>query len=467
MKKVSKIYEMSLYELNQMAKWVAAILPVKVRYGKDFFNRAAWLEKSQWWSRERLIEYQNERLRRLIIHAYNNVPYYHSLFKEKGIRPSDIHTLHDLPKIPLLTKEVLRKKLRDLVASNVSKKDLIYLTTSGTTGQPVGFYREKKSEYSDGDPFWWRRYQWGGCGLVSRRAALTSWTIQPKRNGTRRIFSYNPFRRLLILSTYDLSRKNIAQYAHALRKYKPEFISGFPSALEVMVKYFAEAGIPRPVNPKNIFTQSEEIYPWQRKRIREYFGCEIYDWYGMEERVVCASECEEHSGHHIFAEHSIVEFIKDGKWVSGEEGEIIATDLENYGMPMIRYQTGDLGQAVLEKCRCGRGLPLMKLIGGRERSFAVTKEGGYIPVSIVDIPKATEHVEQFQFVQKERGTLILKVVRKEGFCDEDVDLIRKNLQEKFGEMIAVRLEFVEHIARTRRGKMPLLVQHLRIDEDLV
>jgi phenylacetate-CoA ligase len=461
---IKKIYQTSPYQLKQMAKWACATVPAHVRLGREFFRLSAWLDETQWWSTEKLEEYQSERLRLLIRHVYKNVPYYTRLFQEHGISPSDINTIYDLPKIPILTKEVLRNKLRDLISTNFDEKDLVYLSTSGTTGQPVGFYSEKKLEYADGDPFWWRRLRWGGCNPKNRRAALTAWTIQPKPNGMRRIFSYNPVRRLLILSTYDLSRENFGQYAFALRKYQPEFILCFPSALEIMVKYFTDAGIARPVSPRAIFTQSEVIYPWQKELIENYFGCLIYDWYGMEERVVCASQCGSHSGYHIFSEFSIVEFVKKQKQVVGKDGEIIATRLDNYAMPLIRYQTGDIGRKLEEKCACGRGLPLMRLIGGRDRSFAVTAEGGLISVTIVDIPKATKNIEQFQFVQKQKGELTLRIVKKPNFSNNDIKLIYENLQSKFGDMFKIDIEFVMNIPRTARGKFPLLMQHLKVDE---
>ena len=106
----------------------------------------------------------------------------------------------------------------------------------------------------------------------------------------------------------------------------------------------------------------------------------------------------------------------------------------------------------------------MRLIGGRNRNFAVTKDGGLIPVTIVDIPKATKNVEQFQFLQSEKGALTLRIVKREGFSQRDIDSIYRNLHDKFGEMLEIDLEFVETIPRTGRGKLPLLVQDLRIGE---
>jgi phenylacetate-CoA ligase len=457
----------TLHFSKQIARWFCSFLPFQVRYGKDFLKMSKQLEVSERWSIEKLEDYQNRCLSKLINHAYQNVPYYHKLFNKHGILPGNIKTTHNLKIIPPLSKDDLRNNFKDLIATNMKNKELICKSTSGTSGRPVHFYLERRQkQYLYGSPFRWRHFRWGGYGLEDKCATLYNWRIPPKTNGQRRLFYYDPMRRLLILSTYDMTRKNIRQYAEALQKHNPEFLHGFPSALEMMAKYLREQIIAPPITPKAIFTQSEVVYPWQRRLIEQYFGCEIYDWYGMEERAIAASECELHSDYHIFSEYCVVEVLGEGKNVVGEEGELISTPLDNYAMPLLRYKTGDLGTLVNEKCACGRTLPLMRLSGGRDRNFVVTKSDSLISVTIVDIPNATKNIEQFQFVQEEVGTVTLKVLRKDSFSDEDLNLIKKDLKEKFGNMIEVRIKFVERMDRTSRGKLPLLVQKLNFDKDL-
>lgn len=457
----------TLYLSKQTARWFYSFLPLQIRYGTDFLNMSKQLEISERWSIEKLADYQNQCLRKLINHAYKNVPYYHSMFKKYGILPTDIKTINNLEIIPPLSKDDLRNNFKKLIATNMKNSELICKSTSGTSGRPVHFYLERRQkQYLYGSPFRWRHFRWGGYEPNNRCATLYNWRIPAKTSGQRRLFYYDPMRRLLILSTYDMARKNIHQYAEALQKHNPEFLHGFPSAIEMMVKYLREQIVPPPIKPRAIFTQSEIVYPWQRILIEQYFGCKIYDWYGMEERAIAASECEFHTDYHIFSEFCIVEVLREGKNVIGEEGELISTPLDNYAMPLLRYKTGDLGMLVNEKCACGRTLPLMRLSGGRDRNFVVTKSESLISVTIVDIPNATKNIEQFQFVQDEVGTVTLKILRKDSFSEEDLDLIKKDLKEKFGDMIKVRIKFVERMDRTSRGKLPLLVQKLKFDKDL-
>ena len=108
-----------------------------------FYRTYCLLKKSQWWTRERLEEYQLQKLGRLLNHAYENVPYYKKVFDERGLNPKDIQDFNDLRKLPFLTKEIIRDNLGDFKARNYPAGKLEYVTTGGSTGVPLGFYYEK------------------------------------------------------------------------------------------------------------------------------------------------------------------------------------------------------------------------------------------------------------------------------------------------------------------------------------
>ncbi len=131
------------YPIKQGAKYIYGSIPPRFRYSKVFWNTYNFLEKSQWWSKERLEEYQMQQLEKLLNHAYNNVPYYKKVFNERGLKPKDIQDFDDLKKIPYLTKEIIRNNLEDLIARNYPRSKLQYCTTGGSTGIPMCFYVEK------------------------------------------------------------------------------------------------------------------------------------------------------------------------------------------------------------------------------------------------------------------------------------------------------------------------------------
>jgi len=450
--------------IKELFKRGYSLLPLKIRWGREFFRQLESLEKSQWWSRQELENYQSEKLQSLIKHACENTAYYRRIFRENKLTPGDIKTVKDLSKVPILTKDIVREHFQEMVAANVDPNTLVRFSTSGTTGKPLTFYSEKRLEFFNFGPYMWRYFRWAGQRFNDLKVIIGSGVLKPNRNGTKQIISYNPARNQLIFSSYDINRKNATLFAEALRKYRPKLIETFPASLEALVRFFQEMGIRRPVQLKAILTNSEVLYPWQRKLISEYFGCELFDIYALEERVIKAAECEKHTNHHIFSEYGIVELVDDNGFpvAEGKQGTIIATSLNNYGMPFIRYNTKDMGYFVKENCPCGRGLPLLGLVGGRERNFVVSKSGSLISVTIVDIPHASDNVQQFQFIQKEQGRLELNIVRKNGFSQADSVKIEAKLKEKFSDDMDVKINFVDAVVKTKSGKQPLLIQ--RIDD---
>ena len=129
-----------LYPLKQGLKYAYSAIPSPIRYGKVFRDTYAFLQQSQWWSKEQLEEYQLAQLSKLLQHAYENVLYYHRIFDERGLKPKDIQNFTDLQMLPYLTKEDVRTNFNDLIARNIPKEQMDYGTTGGSTAIPLGLY---------------------------------------------------------------------------------------------------------------------------------------------------------------------------------------------------------------------------------------------------------------------------------------------------------------------------------------
>ena len=119
-------------------------LPINdVIEGTAISRQLSLFEQSQWWKPEELEAYQNTRLKSLIHHAYTNVPYYHDLFRSLDISPSDIKTKEDLVKLPVLTKEDIRKSPERFIAQNIPRTSLIHEATSGSSGKVFEYFIDK------------------------------------------------------------------------------------------------------------------------------------------------------------------------------------------------------------------------------------------------------------------------------------------------------------------------------------
>ena len=126
-------------------------IPYKVKYGAVYRKNLRFLNESQWYSLEELRNYQFRQLKKLLLHANANVPYYRELFRKEKIDVEKFSKLEDIRKIPILTKEIIREN-RDLLVSKLHKDKLQYVTTSGSTGTPLGFYWEKGRTDEIGTP---------------------------------------------------------------------------------------------------------------------------------------------------------------------------------------------------------------------------------------------------------------------------------------------------------------------------
>lgn len=441
------------------ARWLASALPMRYYRGHDFYTTSALLDESQWWPAERMQRHQDDHVGRLVRHAVDTVPYYQRVFAERGLTAADVTSVADLQKLPFLDKEVIRTTGSDLRSDAVPDRDIVWKSTSGTTGRPLKVAVLKKLLPFDNDAYHWRQFRWGGCALEDRRATLLAVTLSSSADSRRRLFAYDPRRRTLSLSTYDLHPSNVGPMAGALRRYRPRFLMAFPSSAEQLVRLFRQQGVP-PVPLQAVFLQSESVLPWQRELIGEYFGCQVFDWYATEERVINACDCPEHDGLHIVSEFGAVEFLPTATSAADGAYEVVATPFHNLAMPMLRYRTGDMAEPIAEACRCGRTLPRMRLVGGRSRSYVVLEDGRLVSITVVDIPKASDAVEQFQFVQDTPGEVTLTIVRKPSYSEADERVVRANLREKFGDGLKAHVVYAEAIERTARGKRPLLVQRL-------
>jgi phenylacetate-CoA ligase len=255
-----------------------------------------------------------------------------------------------------------------------------------------------------------------------------------------------------------MNPQNAEKFALQMNRYRPEYLDGYPSIIELFTRYLENRKLASPVKLRAIFCHSEYLNDWQRHHIESFWKSKCFDWYGMEERVVLGLECEKHEELHLCPDFGVTEFIENGP--DGFK-KIIATSLTNFVMPFIRYETGDVGKPSSNKCTCGRNFPMVILGGGRKRNFAIAKDSSFIPMVNVDIPFVADNVLQFQFLQEKPGELYLFLVRKDGFKDADCKKIKAKLYEKFGKNMDVIIKFTNTLQKTSNNKTPVLIQAIK------
>ena len=434
---------------------------MRLKNNKRYEDTLRDLMKSQWFSCAELQDLQNQKLQRIIKHCYDNVPYYKKLFDGLKLKPFDIKTINDLWKIPILTKKDVRENFSELTACNIRRSDMILTNTSGTTGSPLYFYWDKDI-YAKTRAYIERHWHWAGFNSDDRRITMHGRMIVSTRRKTSPFWMYNKWDKQLFFSTYHLSERFLSNYIDKLFEYSPQAIEAYPSAIHVLAKYMLGKGIKYKL--KAVFTSAETLYPFQRESTRNAFGCAIFDMYGLSERVVMATECEKHSGLHLNMEYGVTEIVDDkGDSVStGTEGRVISTGLENYSMPLIRYDTGDVSKILDLECECGRQYPILAPITTKNEDQIILPDGRVISGSLLTFPfKPMVNIVKSQIIQEDLDNIVIKIVRNEKYSNEDARLLLDGVSKCMGDEMKIHFEYVEDIPRTSSGKYRWVISKVK------
>jgi len=374
------------------------------------------------------------------------------------LEPDDFKSPKDLKKLPVLTREDIANNLDRLISKKAKKKHLILKSTSGSTGTPVRFYRDEREEYIN-YAFVDRAYAAVGGRIYWRSVWIRQRPfIEEKTNAS---YIYEPRFKQLTLPAHRCGRNYWEEKAALIKQYKPAYILANPYLLYELALYAKEKGISG-LRFKFIMSAFENLYPYQRKVIEEQFQCKVYSRYECQERVISGFECQWQAGFHLDMEKSIVEVIdEEGEEVPpGKPGRIITTSLRNFAMPFIRYDIGDIGSVSDTPCRCGRGLRILQSLDGRSSQVIRYGDKTLCENDLSFAVMRCKCVKAMQFIQEREGELLVNVVKKEGFSEDDAGDLDRYLHELIDERLRVNLHFVDSIPFTPMGKFPLIISKL-------
>jgi phenylacetate-CoA ligase len=435
----------------------------RTRYGGRFQEFRALLEESQWWSAEKIGQWQDERLRFIVRHAYETVPYYRELFDRHGIAVEAFRGREDLPRIPLLTRDIVKSRTDDLKSRKPVGGTISEGHTSGTTGSPLSVYYDPDMiamNYAVMD----RQYRWADAQLGrggDRVAVVRGNVIVPLTQKQPPFWRHNRSMNQLLMSSFHLTPQNLLSYYRALREFKPRVMDGYPSSLFVLAKVLLNNNERLPVHA--VITSSETLYDFQREAIEKAFQCKVFDYYAAAERVIFSVECNHHQGHHLCEEYGVTEITTDDghPLPAGEEGLMIGTSLHNTGMPLIRYKTTDRSAIKPAPCSCGRGLALMEDVTTKAEDLLRLRDGRIIPPSVLTHPfKPMDCIEASQLVQTDLDRLVVRLIPRPEYSQKDADHLVRELKTRLGQDMRIDIELVESMPRTTRGKFKWVISQV-------
>ncbi len=420
-----------------------------------------WAERAD---PEELRARQEARLRTLIRWSYDTVPYYRRVMDQTGVSPGDIRGIDDLPLMPVLRRRDIRTHLDALVSERVSKGDLLRRASSGTTGAPVWFYRDRRALPFERASLW-HDLRWAG---VTAAAPTLFVRRQVDNEGRRKWTRWNWLVGSAFLPPELLYALAPGPVVEAVERVAPALIYGYPSLLHLLARAVLLSGRPLRARPRCVLYDAEQMGDDTRDLVRQAFGAPIFSRYGAREFSAGVAHTCEYGRWHLNTEGSVVEIVTGGpgeaRGAPASKGRLVVTDLRNHAMPFVRYEIGDAGAAGGEElCPCGRTLPLLGGLEGRVWEWIVTASGFRIPATMIAPMIVGLHGDllwEYQFRQDRVEELEVVVVPISDYGENRQEELSRHLEAALAGQITVRVTPVGHIPREPSSKRPVMKSRL-------
>ena len=408
------------------------------------------------WPQEQVTEFVNNRLRRVVEHAANWVPYYRRLFADLKIDYRSIRTGADLKQLPVLTKRTVQERSAEFVSERKHDLRCATLHTSGTTGAGLVFPMSLEGE----------REQWATCWRYRRRFGVTheTWyghffgkSVVPFEQTAPPFWRVNRPGRQVLFSAYHMSPRHLPHYISELNRRRPAMIQGYPSLLFLLASYMVDNGIRLQYQPRAVMSSSESLLSHQRTVIERAFGVPCRQLYSLTEGVASISECAR-GNLHVDEDYAHVEFLP----LNDENAHrVIGSTLSNCAFPLLRYDTGDIAEfdPAEERCRCGLPGRVVKRIDGRIEDYVVTPDGRRIG-RLDHIFKDMVRIRECQIVQDRAEQLTFHIVRGPNYGSEDEAMLLAEARRRLGSSIRIEIAYTDALERTSRGKLRFVVSHM-------
>ncbi len=406
------------------------------------------LEQSQWLSPDQLRDRQLGQLKLVLGHALQTVPHYAEAFRGLDVNHLDWTAFAELPS---LQRSTLQAKFDALSSSRspASHGQVTSNGSSGSTGMPVKVLGTAATQL-----FWHaltlREHIWHDRDFTAKLAAIRV-TVDEARlpdwgPPVADVFQTGP------AATLNVST-DVARQLEWLQSEDPEYLITHPSNLGALAELSIKLGV-HLSKLRQARTSGEALRPDLRAAVRRAWNVNVTDIYSCSEVGVIALQCPIHEHYHVQSENLIVEVLRpDGNACRpGETGEVVLTTLHNFAMPLIRYRIGDYAEPG-EPCSCGRGLPVLKHIHGRQRNMLKMPDGTVNwPCFPGYLWRAVAPVEQFQLIQLELDRIEARYVMDRDLTSAEGAQLVAALQEKLGFPFRIDLRKVGSIDRTAAHK---------------
>lgn len=445
---IMKLYNRLPVCLQNVACTIEGLRVRRKKYGALTKKYLSGSMERDTWSYAQKCAYRDGQIRQMVEHCYYHVPYYHNLFDKLGIDYKSIRTLDDLEVLPILTKDIVRNNFKELIADNISERACYHMHTSGTTGSSLKFLYSKEAyaiQWADEQRYEhtlgitvdeWSAY-WGGRSIV------------PKDCKKPPFYRINYAMKEVMFSAWHLCNENYPEYIKGLEKYKPEFWHGYPSSFLSLAQYMIDNNIRITFSPKYILLTSENVTDIQLDKMEHAFGIRPIQGYAMTEQVATFREYPD--GHmYVIEDLYAVEFLKTD---TPELYRVVGTNLTNYAMPLLRYDTKDL----VQYRETAEGREIIS-IDGREEDNIKLRNGVIRRLDFVF--KDQINIIEAQIVQKTLDLVEFRIVKGKNYTQEDEKTLKHDIEAYLAGKIGHKIIYVNEIPKTKNGKMKFIVSEV-------
>jgi len=426
----------------------AFIIKLTKNYLSDI-NRIWKLNQNQ------IKQYQDKEFRKIFRYSFN-VPLYHNKYKKHNIYPQDIKGLCDIKKLPITTKEDLRKNFPDkIIPKNFDKKNSYLVSSSGSTGKPLFIYFSIFSAIKRLEGFARILKAYGGDWKKSKALLIIDLTPGSVEHATyiggglsflTKIFSLKNIKYLPIKEKTEILIKRI-------NEFQPEFLGSDP----IMLRKLADLrinGFGKDIKPKFIFSSGSMLDQYTKKYIENAFESRVLDVYGSTEAGPMAFECITDEYYHINSDFIFFEFLDENNIPvsNNESGNVIITRLYGMDTPIIRYNgLEDIATPIDNTCSCGINSEMIKKIEGRITDLIILPNGESIsPLTITGIPaKIMEEsksykIKQFQIIQNKKTELEFLIVidQKLRYTGISIENLYREISKRIKDQINYEIEVI-------------------------
>ena len=419
------------------------------------------LEATQWATAQDIAANQHRQLGVLARHASRNSAHFRGRLSRVKLSADDLATPEGLQRLPVLTRRDIQSAGAELYCKDVpaSHAPIADSRTSGSTGEPVVVKRTSIdqlfwSAMTIRDHLWHERDVTKGLSAIRANISVygraASWGPPMSL-----LFTTGPSQQIPIAT--DVTRQ-----ASWLLDFKPDNVVIYPTSLDALAQYFQRHGMTLP-GLRHIRTIGETLSPAIRALAREVFAATVEDLYSSQEVGTIAIQCPESGLYHVMAEAVLVEVLDESgaPCKEGEVGRVVITDLHNFATPIVRYDIGDYAERS-GPCPCGRGLPSLRRILGRERNLIVMPDGTrHWPLVGFTRFRDIAPIRQYQFIQQDRGLIEVRLVSEHPVSSTQEADLRAVIQQALGHPFTLKFTyFADQIPRAPGGKFEEFVCHV-------